>query len=89
MKTSEQDVYTALRRVYTAEGDIAYHIALFGDELANREGYKVHRRMDAVHFYLVQKYKWTPSVVKAMNVDDINFLLSEEMAGWKIPPSAR
>ncbi|UYO49659.1 hypothetical protein KQX64_03325 [Rhodopseudomonas palustris] len=83
------DLYKAKRGVERARGEQAYHLAVFGDTLAKRKGYKEHSGIDAVHYYLVQKHNWLPSVVRAMNTDDLVFCLEEEMSGWVLPESAR
>lgn len=84
-----KEMYQTLRRLEDARGTMAYHLHLFGDHLAEREGYRHHRGMDAVHFYLVGKYGWLPSVVRSLNTDDLCFLLDEEKQGWVIPKDAR
>lgn len=83
------DRYQVEKKLQDAIAGIAYHIVLFGDHLAKREGYKRYDGIDAVHFYLVQKYGWLPSVVKALSTDDLHFLLTEDMADWQVPLEAR
>ena len=68
---------------------MAYQIECFGDEIARREGYKEHNGIDAIHFYLIQKYHWLPSTVRSLSWDDLQFLLDEEMKGWTLPKEAR
>lgn len=81
--------YTALKRLEKAKGQNAYSLHVFGDELAKRMGYKHHKGLNAVHFYLVEKYRWLPSVVIAMSSEHVWFLLEEEMDSWTLPPEAR
>jgi hypothetical protein len=83
--------YEVLKRNHKAQGDLAYCLAVFGDTLAKREKYKDIglTGMDAVHFYLVQKFHWLPRDVKSMSAEDVRFVLSEEMASWTMPTSAR
>lgn len=64
---------------------IAANLTAFGDEIARRQQYKKHRGMDAVHYYLVAKFNWMPSQVRALNTEDLIFLLKEEMADWSLP----
>lgn len=80
-----------LHRLYQNEGVLAYHLAMFGDFIANREGYKSGdlQGMKAVHFYLIQKHNWLPRDVKAMSYDDLRFVLAEEMQGWTLPEEAK
>jgi hypothetical protein len=37
----------------------------------------------------MQKHHWLPREVNAMSYDDLNFAMSEELAGWTLPKSAR
>ena len=62
---------------------------VFGDTLAKREGYKSLQGMDAIHFYLVHKFRWLPREVRSMSAEDIRFVLTEEMDGWSAPKAAR
>ncbi|MCU7836506.1 MAG: hypothetical protein KZQ83_14815 [gamma proteobacterium symbiont of Taylorina sp.] len=48
-----------------------------------------NKGIDAIHFYIVHKFKWLPSVVKSMTHDDLGFVLSETMSGWTLPEEAR
>jgi hypothetical protein len=68
--------------------DLKYHLICFGDHLAEREGYKEHKGIDALHYYLVQKHNWLPQVVRSMNDDDLRFLLDEDISGWTLPEEA-
>ena len=86
MRTREQ--YENAKRLSEAEGNLAYLLDVFGDTLAEREGYKEVGGMEAVHFYLVHKFNWPPALVRAMTVDDLQFVLLEEMHGWIAPKKA-
>jgi hypothetical protein len=83
-KDPKEQVRVHTRRMRQAEGEIAFHMDLFGDYLAEREGYKEHDGLEALQFYLVQKYHWLPSQVKSLNLDDLRFLFGEEMSGWTV-----
>jgi hypothetical protein len=85
----KNDKYKILRDLHRTQGELAYYLEVFGDELANRNGYKDHDGMDAIYFYLVEKYHWPPSQVRSMSHDDLRFLLEEEMHGWSAPKAAR
>jgi len=54
------------------------HLQLIGEEIAKRENYKSLSGLEAVHYYLIQKHHWQPSQVRAMNIEDVSFCLSEE-----------
>jgi hypothetical protein len=86
---SKRKSYELLRKVHSYDGEFTYHLAVFGDFIAKREGYKEHKELDAVYFYLVQKYSWPLSQVRGMSIEDIRFLLEEEMNGWSLPEEAR
>ncbi|HHX8360953.1 TPA: hypothetical protein ACVOZA_000009 [Vibrio alginolyticus] len=84
----DQSDYLTKRQIYKVGTDLAFSLDVFGDFLAEREGYKSLSGMDAVYFYLVHKFHWLPSVVKSMTVDDLRFILSEEINGWDMPKNA-
>lgn len=63
----------------------AAYLPAFGDVLATRQGYRKHRELDAIYFYLVEKYRWPPAQARALSHDDLLFLLEEEMADWHPP----
>jgi hypothetical protein len=70
------------------EAEENFQLVVFGDELARRNGYKVHRGLDAVKFYLLGKYHWTLAYVNSLALQDIRFLLLEEMHNWTLPEKA-
>jgi hypothetical protein len=86
---SKRKIYETLRQSHLSGGELAYYLAVFGDFIAKREGYKEHEELDAIYFYLVQKYSWPISQVRGMSLEDIRFLLEEEMHGWSAPEEAR
>lgn len=77
--TERSEVNQKLRH---AQADIQHMIDMFGDHLAKKHKYKHHTGIEAVWYFLVQKYHWTPATVRALNTDDLQFLLDEEMQGW-------
>jgi hypothetical protein len=86
---SDRELNDTRRKLHIQTGELNYYLEVFGDRIAEREGYKKHSGIDAVHFYLVSKYHWLPSVVRSMSYDDMHFLLSEEMSGSTVPKDAR
>ena len=84
-----QQRYKILKQKYASQGNLAYFLELFGNFLAEREGYKEMDGMEAIYFYLVCKFRWMPKDVRSMSFDDIRFLLSEEMVDWTAPPESR
>lgn len=87
--TSSKALYAATHKLRRAQGGSQYHIDVFGDHLAKKHKYKSHSGIEAVWFYLVEKYHWTPATVRSLNTEDLSFLLEEEMSGWVVPPEAR
>jgi len=83
---TKREINAVNRRLHLATGELNYSLALYGDTLAEREGYKSVNGLDAVFLYLIKTYHWTPAVVKGMNLEDVRFVLSEEMHGWVMPP---
>ena len=83
------EMHSITHRLRHAEADLAYSLDCFGDHLAEREGYKAHKGIDAVHYFLVLKFGWTPAQVRTMHPEDVRFAMEEEMAGWLLPKEAR
>lgn len=81
--------YETLRQLHEADGGLNYCLAVFGDAVTKREGYKDVEGIDALHFYLVHKFRWLPRDVRSMSFEDIRFVLREEMHGWSLPKPAR
>lgn len=86
MKSREH--YEIIRRLHTAQGELAYTLDVFGDKLAERENYKSVDGIEAVYFYLVHKFGWQPSHVRSMSYEDLRFVLSEEMHNFTLPKAA-
>ncbi|WP_039913137.1 hypothetical protein [Cellvibrio mixtus] len=84
----KNEKYEILHRLHSAQGDLAYSLAVFGDTLAKREKYKNLGGMDAIHFYLIQKFHWLPRDVQSMSYEDIELVLHQEKEGWKLPKDA-
>ncbi|MER8993522.1 hypothetical protein [Mesorhizobium sp. M0678] len=81
--------YEVLQQLKNAEAGLSYSLHVFGDHIAKREKYRSIDGIQAVHFYLMQKHHWLPSVVKSLSDDDLQFCLTEEMIGWVLPGDAR
>ena len=85
----DKERYEILYNLHSAQGDSAYLLEVFGDTLAKNEGYKSLRGMEAVHYYLIRKFSWLPRDVRSMSVEDLRFVLTEDMEGWTAPKAAR
>lgn len=77
------------RKIRVLEGELQHKLDMFGDVLAKKHNYKKHRGIEAVRWFLVEKYKWTPATVKALNFDDLSFLLEEERENYTSPDKAK
>lgn len=88
MDITKRELFEKEKQIYHHEADVKYRLARFGDHLAEREGYRAYRGLDAVVFYIVGKYRWTPEVVRRMPTEDLCFLMKEEMHGWDLPKEA-
>ena len=71
-----------------AEGHLNYFLDLFGDHIAEREGYRPINGMEAIHFYLIHKFGWLPRDVKSMSLEDVRFVLSQEMEEYQAEKQA-
>ncbi len=72
-----------------ANAALNFHLILFGDHIAQRENYKDMDGIEAIHFYLIQKFRWLPRDVMSMSLEDIRFVLSQEIYEWNMPEEAR
>ena len=84
-----REYYEQSKRLYTTLAELDYSLDVFGDFLAEREGYKELDGMEAIYFYISHKFNWPPAQVKGMKGEDLRLLLSEEMHGWTLPPEAK
>jgi hypothetical protein len=89
MDKNQNKLYAAHKRICEADAELKYHLVIFGDFLATREGYKKHTKLDALHYYLVEKYHWLPVQVKSLSDNDLQFLFAEEMKDWTVPKELR
>jgi hypothetical protein len=73
---------------YRNDGHLNYFLCVFGDHVSQREGYKGLDGIEAIHFYLIHKFGWLPRDVKSMSLEDIRFVMSQEMDEWNAPEEA-
>jgi hypothetical protein len=85
----EKEHFKHLLTEKTLEAEEAFALECFGDHLAKKRGYHAHSGLNAIRFYLVEKYHWMPAQVKAMNWEDLSFCMAEEMKDWSLPAAAR
>lgn len=77
------------QRLHRARGEMDYHLEVFGDALAQQQGYKDLDGMEALRYYLMLKHGWLPRDVLSMSSDDVRFALHQELQGWTLPAVAR
>ncbi|WP_299327889.1 hypothetical protein [Parasphingopyxis sp.] len=75
--------------VHKLDGALNFNLEVFGDHIAEREGYQRHQGLEALRFYIIEKFKWLPRDVRTMSLDDMRFILEEEMHGWTLPEDAK
>lgn len=85
----ETERYANLRRLHKAHGELNYMLDVFGNTLAEQQGYKDIDGMEAVYLYLINKHHWLPRDVRSMTPDDLRLALHQEMQGWTAPAAAR
>jgi hypothetical protein len=88
-RASESRMADVRAQLHFTSGALGFGLEMFGDHIAAREGYKEHTGLEAVRFYIINKHGWLPRDVNAMNIDEMRFLLAEEMHGWTLPVEAR
>ncbi len=85
-----RELYESTRRLLQAEADLALLLHAFGDSLSDRDGFPSGLMgIEAVHFLLIQKYKWLPRDVKSMSSEDMRLALEDEMENWTPPSEAK
>ena len=87
-KGLQKQLNESRKRNHAVQGDLNYLLEVFGDGLAEQHGYHDLDGLDAVRYYLMQKHHWLPAQVRAMSMDDLHFAISQEIAGWTLPPEA-
>ena len=87
--SKSREHYEIHYRLRHAEADLAYLLDVFGDTLAAKKLVPSELSdMDAVNYYLVRKFNWTPGEVRSMSAEDKRFALTEEMKGFGLPKEA-
>lgn len=89
MEDLNKQLNDSRKRLHSTQGDLAYLLEVFGDTLAQREGYQDINGMEAIYLYLIRTHHWLPRDVRAMNQDDLRLALHQELQGWTLPPAAR
>ena len=79
----------ARKSPHKTQGNLAYLLEVFGDTLAQREGYTDIDGMQAIHLYLIHKHHWLPRDVQSMSTADLQLALHAEMQDWTVPKAAR
>lgn len=83
------DMFDVTAKLHHATGGLNFSLEVFGNHVAEREGYQENKGLDAIRFYLMEKHGWLPMQVNSMSMDDLRFAMSEEMFGWTLPTEAR
>jgi len=76
-------------RYHDANGKLHAHLELFGDHLAEQNGWSDLSGHEAVRFHLLKTHHWTPAQVQSMSFDDLRFAMTEELAAWRAPTTLR
>jgi hypothetical protein len=54
-------------------------LTAMGNRLAEREGFRSARGMDAIRLYLMRRFNWTPAQILQMGAPDLELVLREEL----------
>lgn len=84
----EKERFIAMKQLHTVLGESNYHLEVFGFHLAKTEGWKAIDGIEAVHYYLIQKYHWLPRDVRSMTHEEMRLALHEELQDWTLPKAA-
>ena len=82
-------MYEVKKELHKSTASLNYALEVFGDTLAKQENYQAHKGIDAIHFYICQKYHYLPHQARHLSFEDLHFLLAEEFHGWVLPPEAK
>ena len=88
MNDLKKQLNESRKRLHNTQGDLTYLLEVFGDTLAQQQGYKSIDGMEAIYLYLIHKHHWLPRDVRAMNREDLQLALHQEMQGWTAPQAA-
>lgn len=84
MKKIESEIEIDLR-LANANAHLEMFLKYFGNDLAKKMRYKSLKGLDAIYFYLIERYHWAPGYVRSLSGEELRFLLTEEMHGWTLP----
>lgn len=82
---SSEEVNDATRRIYVANAEIMALWAARGAAIARKFKYGHLQGIDAIHRFLIEKYRWLPSEVRSLSLDEIELLL----AGVDLPKAPK
>jgi hypothetical protein len=79
MLRTEEELHSDMAKATSDIAGTTYRLLIrIGDKLADREAYSHHKGMDAVHFYLTNKYHWPLAQVRSMTLEDLWFCICED-----------
>ena len=84
----ERERFIGLKKLHAVIGESNYNLEVFGFHLAETKGWKAMDGIEAVHYYLIQKYHWLPRDVRSMTYDEMRLALHEELQDWTLPKAA-
>jgi hypothetical protein len=64
------------RRLYIANAELMAHWAARGEAIAKKYKYTGLTGIDAIHRFLIDRYHWLPSQVRALTIDELELLLA-------------
>lgn len=82
MKTEME--YLTSAKLAMNDAKLSILLEAFGEHLAQQQGLKDVRGMDAIHLYLMNKYHWQLSYLRTLNNKYLEDVLTQEMQGWSL-----
>ncbi len=76
-KNINEEYQERTERLFVAEGEMKAVFSRLGDQIALDQGYEDLHGMDAVHRYLIDKYRWLPHQVRALSIEDLSLLFDD------------
>ena len=77
MAKAPKTLEEAEHRLFRAEAEHKFALVRVGDRIAKDKKYRHLTGLEAIYRYLIDKYHWTPSVVRTLTLDDLDMLLGD------------
>lgn len=81
----DESEYMVVAKKYAVEAKLAMMLELYGEQLAEKEGWRDLSGMEAIHLYVMNKHHWPLEQIRTMSTNHLRDVLAVEMQGWTLP----